>query len=183
MAKDPADRYARRGGSRLAAHHALSTPYQNRPSASCNAASNPARPAPAHHRPALASRATAEPWQPAPPRPRRRTRTPWLALATTALVLIAALAGLGIWLGTRTTHHQSPGGHQTPPPRQRTSPTVPPSAGLNPAQHRTNQHHHGRPHHPTAGTFSAEPAKRASHGFRSRTALGNSLPHNVCVCR
>ena len=74
-------------------------------------------------------------------------------------MIIAVLAGVGIWLGTRppTNNHREATTNPTTPTTPPPAPTVPPDRpGLDPAQHRTNQHHHGRPQHPT-GTFERQP--------------------------
>jgi serine/threonine kinase PknH len=110
MAKDPADRYPTAGDLALDAHHALSAPDQQQ---AISILQHSQRSAPAPSPPptwppfTLASAPTA----PAPP---RAGRNPWLVLATAALVVIATLGGLGIWLATRTTGGGAQPGRQAP---------------------------------------------------------------------
>ena len=69
------------------------------------------------------------PWQPAPaPPPPPGTRTPWIVWGTIALVIIAVLAGVGIWLGTRppTNNHREATTNPTTPTTPPPAPTVPP---------------------------------------------------------
>jgi serine/threonine-protein kinase len=123
MAKQPADRYSRAGDLARAALQALSSSDQGQALSLLRNSqqSAPMRPPP----PA---------WTP-PPAPPPRGRTPWLIPAAAAVVLVVAdLAGLGIWQATRpdrrggTTGGQRPSASAAPTPHAASS-TVP-VAGL-----------------------------------------------------
>jgi serine/threonine kinase PknH len=111
MAKDPADRYPTAGDLALDAHHALSTPDQQQAIRILQHSQRSA-PAPPPPPPTWPSFTLAP--APTPPAPPHARRNPWLALATAALVVIATLGGLGIWLATRTTGGGAQPGRQAP---------------------------------------------------------------------
>ncbi len=114
MAKDPADRYARAGDLAAAAHHALSAPDQHHATDIIRHTQAPGPAPPAQWPPT-----PAPPW---PPRP-RRSRTRWIVAGAAALVVVAVLAGLAIWRGTRP----SPPGPQADAGTSTTNPTTAPT--------------------------------------------------------
>ncbi len=64
------------------------------------------------------------PWQPTPPSP-RRARARWIAWGAAALVVVAVLAGVGIWQGSRPSHDGAQAGGGNPTTSPTPAPTVP----------------------------------------------------------
>jgi serine/threonine kinase PknH len=99
MAKNPADRYARAGDLAQAAHEALTAADQHQASEILqhNLTFTPPAPFGPHSRAQFPTAPTFPPqWGPAP----RRARNRWVLIAA-AVVVVSALAGMGIWFGTR----------------------------------------------------------------------------------
>jgi serine/threonine kinase PknH len=134
MAKNPDQRYATTVELANAAHNAITTPLaaptllagptRPAPEAARRDYQMPPPPAPAQQ-PVWQQPAGPPPWQPVP----RSDRNQWLVLGVAAVVVVAALAGAGIYIGTKKSNKPAATSTTTTPTSTTattTAPTRPP---------------------------------------------------------